>query len=106
MVSVSIVTYNKDLEELKKCFSSLTSNIVGKIYIVDNSQQKYIKDFCNGYTNVEYTSRPNIGYGPAHNVAIKKSLEAGKKYYLVLNRDVYSHEETHITFACRIHKVL
>lgn len=61
MVSISIVTYKTDLGELKKCFSSLTSKIVDKIYIVDNSQEKYIEDFCKDYPNVEYCSRSNIG---------------------------------------------
>lgn len=94
MVSISIVTYKTDLGELKKCFSSLTSKIVDKIYIVDNSQEKYIEDFCKDYPNVEYCSRSNIGYGPAHNVAIRKSLEAGTKYHLVLNSDVYFEPDT------------
>ena len=48
MVTVSIVTYKIDLGELRKCLDSLTSPSVSKIYIVDNSNHKYIADFCNG----------------------------------------------------------
>ena len=89
MVTVSIVTYKTDVDELKKCFNSLYSKIVDTIYIVDNSNQQYLSDFCNGYPNVEYIPNNNIGYGAAHNIAIRKAIAMGSRYHLVLNSDVY-----------------
>lgn len=88
-ITISIVTYNTNLEELKKCFCSLTSPLISKIYIIDNSRQKYIENFCEGYANVEYFACDNIGYGPGHNIAIRKVLDLDSKYHLVLNSDVY-----------------
>lgn len=93
MITISIVTYNTTIEELKKCLSSLTSSSIAKIYIVDNSSQKYIENFCNDYNNVEYSACLNIGYGAAHNVAIRKAIGIGSKYHLVLNSDVYFDSE-------------
>lgn len=47
MITVSIVTYKTNLEELSKCLQSLTSSLVSQIYIVDNSNERYIADFVS-----------------------------------------------------------
>ena len=90
MVTVSIVTYNTDLEELKVCLGSLTSDIVKTIYVIDNSSQKYIEDFCKDYNNIVYMASDNVGYGAAHNKAIRLAMkDVDAKYHLILNSDVY-----------------
>lgn len=89
MITVSIVTYKTDTEELKKCLASLNSPLVKKIYNVDNSRQQCIADFCKEQEKVEYIPSENVGYGAAHNKAIRNALEIGTKYHLVLNSDVY-----------------
>lgn len=89
MITVSIVTYKTDTEELRKCLDSLTSDKVSRIYIVDNSRMEYLKEFCKEYPNVLYIPSNNVGYGAAHNIAIRKALEKGSRFHLVLNSDVY-----------------
>lgn len=89
MITVSIVTYKTDIIELQKCFNSLRSQIVRNIYVIDNSSQTYLEDFCKGQERVEYSPSENIGYGAAHNIAIRKAIKSGAKYHLVLNSDVY-----------------
>lgn len=89
MITVSIVTYKTDVEELEKCLTSLNSSLVKKIYVVDNSHQQYLADLCQRWENVEYIASENVGYGAAHNKAIRRALEFGTKYHLVLNSDVY-----------------
>ncbi|MCI6160912.1 MAG: glycosyltransferase [Prevotella sp.] len=89
MLTVSIVTYKTDLTELEKCFTSLETPIVSTIYVVDNSNENYIKNFCSQYSNVEYIGKDNIGYGAGHNVGIRKSIQSGADFHLVLNSDVY-----------------
>ena len=89
MVSISIVTYKTDLAELRKCLASLMSETIGKIYIIDNSREDYLKEFCKEYSIAQYIASENIGYGAAHNIAIKASIAAGSQYHLVLNSDVY-----------------
>ena len=89
MVSVSIVTYKTDLTELWKCLESLRSDRIGRIYIVDNSQEDYLKEFCKEYHTVQYIPSENVGYGAAHNIAIRAAIVAGSQYHLVLNSDVY-----------------
>jgi GT2 family glycosyltransferase len=89
MINVSIVTYKTDKNELARCFDSLKFGEINKIYVIDNSSQTYLEELCNHFKNVEYIPNSNVGYGRAHNIAIRKSLEDGIKYHLVLNSDVY-----------------
>lgn len=93
MITVSIVVYKTSIEELSQCLASLSSSMVSKIYIVDNSRQKYIADFCWQYANVVYIGSNNVGYGAGHNQALRQVLHSGEKYHLVLNSDVYFEPE-------------
>ena len=93
MITVSIVTYKTDTEELQKCLDSLRSEMVNKIYVVDNSRMDYLEKFCQGKEKLEYIPSENIGYGAAHNIAIRKAIDEGSKYHLVLNSDVHFEPE-------------
>ena len=89
MITVSIVTYKTDLEELTKCLKSLNSPLVHRVYIVDNSNESRMAEFCERQKNVEYIGSDNVGYGAGHNKAIRKALMTNAAYHLVLNSDVY-----------------
>ena len=89
MITVSIVTYKTDLQELAKCLNSLTSPLVSVIYVVDNSNLKSIADFCLQHGNVIYIGSENVGYGAGHNKALRLAMKSGADYHLVLNSDVY-----------------
>ena len=56
-LTVSIVTYHTDIDELDRCLQSLRSPVVEQIYIVDNSRQAYISDYCRAKEGVEYIGR-------------------------------------------------
>lgn len=86
-LTASIVTYNTDLNELESCLRSLMSPVVDKIYIVDNSKQSYIAEFCRGVEKVVYIGSENVGYGAGHNKAIRQTISQAD-YHLVLNSDV------------------
>lgn len=85
---VSIVTYRTNLNELKRCIESLNSIVVSEIYIIDNSSDNQVYTFAKQFGCV-YIPSKNIGYGRAHNIALKKSLEKNVDYHLVINPDVY-----------------
>lgn len=90
IVSASIVTYKTSHDELLKCIYSMRKNGISPIYISDNSHTKELEEFCANMENVEYFSNNgNIGYGAAHNVAIRKAKQIGADYHLVINSDVY-----------------
>lgn len=89
MITISIVTYNTDIQELTQCLKSLSSSLISQIYIVDNSNQQYIAEFCKSYKNVMYIGSNNVGYGAGHNKALRFALRSNAKYHIVLNSDVY-----------------
>ena len=93
IITASIVTYKTDHDELKKCIDSMRKNGIAPIYISDNSPRDELRDFCSQLDGVEYIfNNANMGYGPGHNVAIKKAQEIHADYHLVINSDVYFEE--------------
>lgn len=88
MIAASIVTYNTDSEELARCLRSLDPGIFNSIYVVDNSSCKATENTCRRFPNTEYIPSENIGYGAAHNIALRKSLALRCDYHLVLNPDI------------------
>lgn len=93
VVSASIVTYKTDRDELLKCIDSMRKNGIAPIYISDNSPSDELGEFCNKQDDVIYIfNNKNMGYGPGHNVAIRKAQELHSDYHLVINSDVYFDE--------------
>ncbi|MDD2284789.1 MAG: glycosyltransferase family 2 protein, partial [Paludibacter sp.] len=64
----------------------LESDVVDKIYIIDNSPVPAVDFKREGMTYV-FTGK-NIGYGAAHNIALRKTIAAGIPYHLVVNPDI------------------
>lgn len=90
IISASIVTYNTNHDELLMCINSMHKNGIAPIYISDNSPSDELLYFCENIEGVEYFSnKGNIGYGAAHNVAIRRAIMIGATYHLVINSDVY-----------------
>lgn len=99
MITSSIVLYStkKDIEkdeELAKVVKCTSSSIIDKIYIIDNSPTATLKDFVESLSSkiVYVFNGANLGYGAAHNMAIRKSLKEGARYHIVLNPDIYFEE--------------
>jgi GT2 family glycosyltransferase len=89
-ISSSIVLYNNEPEKIHfvlKCLAESSLDIQASV--IDNSRKPILLDLsCVPKADYIKTSK-NIGFGTAHNLAIKKSLESGTKYHLVLNPDIY-----------------
>jgi GT2 family glycosyltransferase len=86
-LTAAIVAYKSDLTELKTAIDScLASSLRVQVIVVDNAASDELDALCH-ICKVRYirTGR-NIGFGAAHNVALKNALPA--KYHLVLNPDV------------------
>mgnify|MGYP001006667064 CR=1 FL=1 len=90
MLTASIVTYNNDIDELEKAINSiLNTKLKVKLYISDNSINQNIKQLCND-ERIEYIyNNANLGFGKAHNIAIKKAIQEGSKYHIIINPDIY-----------------
>ena len=90
MLTVSIVTYHTDPEELSRCLAALCSPAVRHVYVIDNSSDKATESLCAGKKKVTYIANRNTGYGAAHNIALRRVVDGHEApYHLVLNSDVH-----------------
>lgn len=90
MLTSSVVLYKPRMEQLSALIDCVKkSGIMDKIYFVDNSPDESLHAFCETIEKSEYIfNGKNIGYGAAHNIAIKKAIQAGSEYHIVLNPDI------------------
>jgi hypothetical protein len=86
-VSASIVLYKSELSEIVKLVKCLGD--IPRLFIVDNSPTNELSTIVS-FSNVQYIHNPsNPGFGPAHNIAIIKAIEAGSKHHFIINPDIY-----------------
>ena len=90
-ISASIVLYHNSNKQVKKAISSFfNTDLEVKLYLVDNSTNDGLKELESIDDRVEYIfNNANLGYGSAHNIAMRKSIEDGTLYHVVLNPDIY-----------------
>lgn len=90
-INASIVLYHNNKEQLNKAINSfLNTDLEVKLYLVDNSVNDDLKKLASIDNRIEYIfNNTNLGYGKAHNIAMKKSIENDVPYHIVLNPDIY-----------------
>ena len=93
-ISASIVLYKEDIIELKKAVASfLNTDLLKKLYLIDNTSNKQFKNVFN-QKEIEYIAvGKNIGFGAAHNLVLEK-IKNFSDFHLVLNPDVTFSEKT------------
>lgn len=86
-INVSVVLYNTPFAEVERLANTLRkSELVGNIYLIDNSG---IENTRFRMLKAEYLfNDENLGYGAAHNIAMRKSIEQQVLYHLVVNADI------------------
>lgn len=93
-ITASIVTYNNNREVLLQAINSfLSTTLPVQLILVDNSPVDTLKDISADSRVTYIFNNANIGFGAAHNIAIRQSLE-NSEYHLVLNPDVYFEGDT------------
>ncbi len=90
-INASIVLYHNKKEQVIKVINSfLNTSMDVKLYLVDNSLNDDLKELRELDDRIDYIfNNANLGYGSAHNIAMKKSLNDNVKYHIVLNPDIY-----------------
>ncbi|MEW6655470.1 MAG: glycosyltransferase family 2 protein [Aquificota bacterium] len=90
-INVSIVLYQTPKDKVMRAIEScLRSELVLKLYLIDNSPDNRLEKLSRIDKRIVYIfNNSNRGYGTAHNIAMRKSIEEGVNYHLVLNPDVY-----------------
>lgn len=87
VLNVSVVVFRTPFSEVSPLIKSLNdSGVFSTIFLIDNSPVS--NPALNQLpVNYIYTGK-NIGYGAAHNIALRKSIEQGVDYHLVVNPDI------------------
>lgn len=90
-INVSIVLYQTPKDTVLRAIEScISSELVLKLYLIDNSPDNSLEELGRIDKRIIYIfNNTNLGYGKAHNIAIRKSIDEGINYHLVLNPDVY-----------------
>jgi len=90
-INISIVLYKTPEEKLIETIKNiLKSTYISKIYLIDNSPTDRLKKLSQIDSRIVYIFvGKNLGYGKAHNIALKESILEKIPYHLVLNPDVY-----------------
>ena len=87
MLNASIVIYNHSLSEIKPLVEILRKSVlVSAIFLIDNSPKAH-PNFETLEATYHFTGK-NLGYGAAHNIAIRQTIEQNIPYHLVINPDI------------------
>ncbi len=88
-MNASIVLYNSKWEQVEKIVNTLLASLViENIYLIDNSQTQDARFKMDNPRVIYLFLGKNVGYGTAHNIALRESLVAGVAYHLVVNADI------------------
>jgi len=91
-ITASIVLYKNDTKILLDAINSfLNTSLDVKLFLIDNSPSDFLRSIATDPRCVYIFNNKNIGFGKAHNIALRESL-INSKYHLVLNPDVYFAE--------------
>lgn len=96
-INASIVLYHNDIDQIKRVIESFfgsESALDLKLYLIDNSANDSLSILQDMDPRIVYIfNNKNLGYGAAHNKAIKISIKDKVPYHLVLNPDIYFDNE-------------
>lgn len=89
-LTASIVVYKSEALLLKEAIDSfLQAAPQSELYVIDNSPSDEARRVCTHPRIRYHFNGYNMGFGAAHNLALKQSLASATDYHLVLNPDVY-----------------
>lgn len=94
MLTASIVLYHHSPTEVSDIINCVLKSSVSTLFIVDNSTNDILRKLENISDRIWYIHSANLGYGAGHNIAIRKAIEQGADYHVVLNPDIYFGEGT------------
>lgn len=89
MITASVVTYHTTHKDLVRLIECVETSAIDQLYIIDNSSNDELRELIRAFSGIHYIHSLNLGYGSGHNIAIKKSIEDGAKYHVVLNPDIF-----------------
>jgi hypothetical protein len=88
-LGVSVVLYKTPMISVAPLLAGLEASGAAKIFVVDNSPPVLIRNEDQYRSNLveQFQTGRNVGYGRAHNIAIRRSVET-YEYHLICNPDI------------------
>lgn len=92
MLNISIVLYRPNLKQVNDLLDELKKiRCLNKIYLIDNSPVKSEEFADSAQLKYIFNDGRNLGYGKAHNIALRESVYDEIDFHLVMNADVVVH---------------
>ena len=91
MISASIVTFKTKHNELRRIIECAINSLIDYVYIIDNSPTDDLRTIVSEFDSnkLEYIfGQGNIGFGSANNIGIRKGLDKGAEFHIILNPDI------------------
>lgn len=95
MLNVSIVLYQPNVTQVEHlCEELLRARCVRKVFLIDNSPCALDNlSIVSSKVDYRWQNGENLGYGRAHNIAIRESVYWKTAFHLVINADVWIQAE-------------
>ncbi len=88
MVTASVVAFHNQVNEFLKFIDGILRYSFDQLYVIDNSSNDSLRIVEKRSDKIRYIHSANIGYGGAHNIAIREAITIGAEYHIVLNPDI------------------
>ena len=88
MITASLVLYHNAIQEVNTILHCALQSTIEKLYIIDNSRNDAFRILEQQSPKIRYIHSENVGYGSAHNIAIREAIVHGATYHVVLNPDI------------------
>ena len=94
MITASIVIYNSPEKDLRTIITCVARSMVSIIYVIDNASNDNLEKMVENLSEkvIYIQGQGNVGYGAAHNIAMREAIRQGAKYHLVVNPDIEFQE--------------
>lgn len=88
--TVSLVTYKTEISEIIPVVSGVLESSCCTFYIVDNGNDSVLAAEIAALQSekIVYIPRENRGFGAGHNVALRRSIDAGIPFHIIVNPDI------------------
>jgi hypothetical protein len=90
MFTASIVLYNTPFSKLNNLLNSiLDSGKIGQLYLIDNCPVDSYLFKINDDRIIYIKNSTNIGFGSAHNIALKLAIDNASTLHFIVNPDIH-----------------
>ncbi len=103
LISASLVAYHNSTNEIKSVADAfLASGMNCLLFIVDNSSNRDLEVIGTDERIKYIHNDSNLGFGKAHNIAIRKAISMNIAYHFILNPDVNFQPEIIVSLIDKI----